>query len=84
MHAAPPRVRSVNWSPPMTIANNPENVRPKLQLLSADHMNKIHLYSINILEKTGIKVESKTALNIFKETLSRNFIQYLLAYPDYE
>ena len=52
----------------MMIANNPENVRPRLQLLSPEQMNEIHLYSITILEKTGIKVESKTALKIFKNS----------------
>jgi len=52
----------------MTIANNPESVRPRLQLLSLEQMEKIHQYSITILETTGIKVESKTALEIFKKS----------------
>ncbi len=52
----------------MTKANNPEIVRPKIQLLSPEQMNKIHIYSVSILEKTGIKVESKTALEIFKKS----------------
>jgi len=41
------------------------NVRPKLQLLDLDQINEVHRYSIRILEETGIKVESKTALEIF-------------------
>jgi len=56
----------------MTIISNPENVRPRIQMLSPEQMNEIHRYSINILEKTGIKVESKTALNIFKTSNAVN------------
>ncbi len=41
------------------------NVRPKLQLLDLDQINEVHRYSIRILEDTGIKVESKTAREIF-------------------
>ncbi len=52
----------------MKIADNPANVRPRLQLLSLEQMNDIHQYSIRILEKTGIRVESKTALQIFGQS----------------
>ncbi len=45
-----------------------ENVRPRLQLLNAEQINLVHDYSIQILEKTGIKVECTTALNIFKKS----------------
>lgn len=51
----------------MSRAKNLENVRPKLQLLSGEQINEVHQYSIKILEETGIKVESKTAINIFKK-----------------
>ncbi len=44
------------------------NVRPSLQLLSTEHMNEVHRYSIRILEDTGIEVESKEALRIFKKS----------------
>ena len=44
------------------------NVRPKLNLLGPDQINEVHRYSILILEDTGIKVESKTALNIFAKS----------------
>lgn len=52
----------------MTQANRIENVKPKLQLLGPEQMNQVHQYSIRILEKTGIKVESKTALEIYKKS----------------
>jgi trimethylamine--corrinoid protein Co-methyltransferase len=52
----------------MSLNNNSEQVRPKIQLLNAEQINRIHQYSINILEKTGIRVESKTALKIFKNS----------------
>ena len=48
--------------------NHIDNVKPKLQLLSLEQINRVHQYSINILEKTGIQVESKTALDIFKKS----------------
>lgn len=44
------------------------NVHPKLQLLTREQMDELHQYSIRILEDTGIKVESKEALNIFKKS----------------
>ena len=42
--------------------------RPKLNLLDPDQINEVHRYSIRILEETGIKVESKTALEIFAKS----------------
>ena len=42
--------------------------RPKLNLLDPDQINEVHSYSTNILEDTGIKVESKTALEIFAKS----------------
>ena len=42
--------------------------RPKLNLLDPDQINEVHRYSIRILEDTGIKVESKTALEIFAKS----------------
>jgi len=41
------------------------NVRPRLNLLGPEQINEVHRYSIRILEDTGIKVESKKALQIF-------------------
>ena len=43
-------------------------VRPRLQLLGPEQIIEIHRYSIQILELTGIKVESKSALQIFKKS----------------
>jgi len=37
-------------------------VRPKLILLDPEQIQKIHKSSVRILEDTGIRVESKTAL----------------------
>lgn len=58
----------------MTKSNKKNNVRPELQLLNPGQTNEVHQYSINILENTGIKVESKTtseesADNIKKERI---------------
>ena len=44
------------------------NIRPKLQLLGPEQIQDIHRYSIRILEDTGIKVESKKALEIFRKS----------------
>ena len=44
------------------------NIRPKLNLLGPEQINEVHRYSIRILEDTGIKVESKTALEIFAKS----------------
>jgi trimethylamine--corrinoid protein Co-methyltransferase len=44
------------------------NVRPSLQMLSREQIQKVHQSSIAILEKTGIEVESETALQIFKKS----------------
>jgi len=52
----------------MTLADQPNNVRPRLQLLSPEQINEVHQYSISILENTGIKVESKEALKIFEKS----------------
>ena len=45
-----------------------KNVRPKLQLLTPGQMKEVHAYSIRILEDTGIQVESREALEIFKKS----------------
>ena len=44
------------------------NVYPRLQLLTAEQMNRVHHYAIRILEDTGIKVESREALRIFEKS----------------
>ena len=44
------------------------HVRPKLQLLGPEQINMVHQSSIHILEDTGIKVESKKALQIFAKS----------------
>jgi len=44
------------------------NVRPRLELLNPEQMNEVHRYSIEILEKTGIRVDSDAARRIFKES----------------
>lgn len=43
-------------------------VRPRLQLLGKEQMEDVHRYSIQILEDTGLKVESKEALKVFKNS----------------
>mgnify|MGYP001816163422 CR=1 FL=1 len=44
------------------------NIRPTLQLLGPEQINLVHKSSIRILEDTGIKVESKKALEIFAKS----------------
>lgn len=53
----------------MMTSNNSENIRPNIQLLSQEQMKEVHEYSIHILENTGIKVECKTALKIFRKSM---------------
>jgi len=48
--------------------NNPESVRPKLQLLNPEQINTVHLSSLKILEETGIRVESKKAIKVFENS----------------
>ncbi len=43
-------------------------VRPHLQLLGLEQIQEVHGYSVQILEGTGIKVESNTALEIFRKS----------------
>lgn len=43
-------------------------VLPRLQLLAPEQIHEIHRYSIQILEHTGIQVESKSALELFKKS----------------
>ena len=42
--------------------------RPKLRLLDPEQIQRIHQLSIRILEETGIRVESKRALQIFSNS----------------
>lgn len=44
------------------------HVRPRLQVLTPEHINQVHEYSVRILENTGIKIESESALEIFKKS----------------
>lgn len=44
------------------------NVRPHLQLLNPEQIKQVHEYSVQILEKTGIRVESGAARNVFKRS----------------
>ncbi|MFC2151028.1 trimethylamine methyltransferase family protein [Bacteroidota bacterium] len=52
----------------MNPANISEIVKPNLSLLSEEQINNVHEFSIKILEETGIKVESKSALQIFAKS----------------
>ncbi len=52
----------------MSLANSSNTAKPKLHILSQEQMHQIHNYSIRILENTGIQVEAKTALEIFKKS----------------
>ncbi len=57
------------------------NIRPKLQLLGPEQITLVHKSSIRILEDTGIKVESKKALEIFAKSDGlkiKNDVVYLM------
>ena len=43
-------------------------VIPRLQLLRPEQMSEVHRYSISILEKTGIRVESPEARKVFEKS----------------
>ncbi|MBN1552642.1 trimethylamine methyltransferase family protein, partial [bacterium] len=45
-----------------------EIITPRLELLSTEQINQLHRYSVRILEKTGIRVESKSAREIFMKS----------------
>ncbi len=45
-----------------------ENVRPQLQVLTNEQIQKVHNYSCDILLNTGIKVECKNARKIFEKS----------------
>ena len=47
---------------------NDIHVRPDIQLLAKEGTELIHQYSVEILEHTGIRVESKRAIEIFKKS----------------
>ncbi len=49
-------------------ADDGERVRPKLQLLAPAQMEAVHRYSVEILETTGVRVESDTALEFFRRS----------------
>ncbi len=44
---------------------NDFTIKPKIQVLSNEQIQRVHEYSIDILENTGIKVESSRALDVF-------------------
>ena len=43
-------------------------IKPEIQVLSKDNIERVHEYSIDILKNVGIKVESKRALEVFSKT----------------
>jgi len=43
-------------------------IKPEINVLSKEKIEKVHHYSIDILEKIGIKVESKRARKVFSRT----------------
>ena len=47
---------------------NHHQITPKFQVLNLEQINDIHSYSLHLLENTGIKVESKEALEIFRNS----------------
>ena len=49
-------------------ADDGKHVRPKLQLLAPEQREAVHRYSVEILEKTGVRVESDTALESFRRS----------------
>ena len=44
--------------------SQPTVVQPKINVLNEEHINRIHEYALEILAKTGVKVESEKALKL--------------------
>lgn len=47
-------------------------VKPMLNVLKENQIQKIHEMAVNILEKTGVRVDDETALELFKKNIGPN------------
>ena len=45
--------------------------KPRLTLLSAEQINRIHEYSLEILATTGVRVDSPRARAVFERAIGR-------------
>jgi trimethylamine--corrinoid protein Co-methyltransferase len=50
------------------------NVRPHLTLLTEEQKQDVHQYTIKILENTGVRVDSQSALGMLKKTVGDSMV----------
>ena len=58
-------------------------IRPKFQLLSDGQINRIHSASLEILERTGVRVMLPEALNLLEEAGARILSDNIVKIPSY-
>jgi trimethylamine---corrinoid protein Co-methyltransferase len=51
------------------------NVRPRLTMLTEEQIQDIHRYTIRILESTGVRVDSPSALEMLRKRLGDSMVQ---------
>jgi trimethylamine--corrinoid protein Co-methyltransferase len=51
------------------------NVRPRLTLLDEEQIQDIHQYTLKILETTGVRVDSPSALEMLRQRLGDSMIE---------
>src|SRR5512143_1755559 len=51
------------------------NVRPRLSLLTEEQIHDIHKYTIQILEKTGVRVDSPSALAMLEKRVGSSNVE---------
>jgi trimethylamine--corrinoid protein Co-methyltransferase len=57
------------------------NVRPQISVLAQEQIDQIHHYSLEILAKTGIRVDSERARKVFEKAIGKSAKDNLLHIP---
>jgi trimethylamine--corrinoid protein Co-methyltransferase len=57
------------------------NVRPQMSVLTREQIEHIHDYSLKILEKTGIRVDSQRARDVFENAIGKSTKDSILHIP---
>ena len=52
-----------------------QNIVPKLSLLTREQIDQVHEYTLRVLETTGVRVDSKRALELFEKRLGSEAVQ---------
>jgi trimethylamine--corrinoid protein Co-methyltransferase len=55
--------------------STPQNVIPRLSLLTSEQIDQVHEYTLHVLETTGVRVDSRHALQLFEKRLGRGAVQ---------